>query len=114
MTKYSLSTSDLCSAPKSKIKKFSKPIFWVILLSCVFGSLVLYLAQVNTIASKGFALRDLQRQIATLQLENEKLSVNVVELKSMNELNAKVADLKMVPITTVAYYKNSEQVVARR
>ncbi|KKR07254.1 MAG: hypothetical protein UT32_C0014G0013 [Parcubacteria group bacterium GW2011_GWC2_39_14] len=114
MTKYSLSGSDLCSAPKSKMQRFSKPTMWVVLISCVVGSLMLYLTQVNAIASKGFALRDLQNQIQTLQTENEKLAVNVVELKSMNELNARVAELKMVPITQVAYYKNTEQVVVRR
>jgi len=114
MTKYSLSGSDLCAAPKSKMQRFSKSTMWVVLISCVVGSLMLYLSQVNTIASKGFALRDLQNQIQTLQAENEKLAVNVVELKSMNELNARVAELKMVPINQVAYLDNSEQVVARR
>jgi len=114
MTKYSLTSSDLCLAPKSNLCKFKKPAVWVILISCVLGSLLLYLSQVNNLASKGFALRDLEKQIQKLQLENEKLGVQVVELKSMNDLNVRVADLKMVPINQVAYMNNADQVVARR
>jgi cell division protein FtsB len=114
MTKYSLTSSDLCNAPKSKWCRFNKTVVWVVLLVVLFGSLVTYLAQVNTIASKGFALRDLEKQINVLQMENEKLSVQVIELQAMGALNDKVAELNMVPVNKVVYFNGADQVVARR
>ena len=74
----------------------------------------MYLLQVNAIAAKGFEIRDLESQVNILDEENEKLSVRVVELKAMTELDDKVAELNMVPIDSIVYYDTAGQVVARR
>lgn len=114
MTKYSLTSSDLCSAPKGGIKKCSKTIFGVLFVCLFVGALALYLLQVNSIAAKGFEVRELEQQINELEEGNEKLAVRIIELKTMNELEGKVAQLEMVPIDNMAYYDTTGQVVARR
>ena len=114
MTKYGLTTSSLCSAPKSRLLKCKKPVIWVLLISLLVGALSMYLLQVNAIAAKGFEIRNLESQVNDLNDENEKLSVQVVELKAMNELDDKVAALNMVPIDSMVYYDTTGQVVARR
>lgn len=114
MTKYGLTRSDLCAAPQTRMAKCKKPVFWIFFMSLVIGSLSLYLLQVNAIAAKGFEVRDLERQVNELEEENEKLSVRVVELKAMNGLEEKIAELNMVPIDNMVYYDTAGQVVARR
>jgi len=87
---------------------------WVILVVLFIGSIAMYLFEVNSIAVKGFRVRDLEKQIAELRYENEKLQLQAVELKSMTDLSAKVIELEMVPVEEITYLDTTGQVVARR
>lgn len=114
MTKYSLTKSNLCSAPTGRLSKAKKPIIAVFLLVMLVGALSIYLLEVNNIAAKGYEIRELESQVNEIQEENEKLAVRVIELKSMNELDEKVAALDMVPVDGMTYYDTIGQVMARR
>jgi cell division protein FtsL len=114
MTKYSLTKSNLCSAPTGRLSKAKKPILGVFLMVLLVGALSIYLLEVNNIAAKGYEIRNLEQQVDEIEAENEKLSVRVIELKSMNELDEKVASLDMVPVGDMKYYDSMDQVVARR
>ncbi len=114
MTKFSLSISDLCVENNKKCHKLKKTSFWVLLIGLVVGSLFCYLGQVNSIASKGFVLRDLEREAQSLKAENEKLAVNLVEMRSMNSLKDRVENLGMVSVGQIIYLDGGETVVVRR
>ena len=114
MTKYGFTKSELCSARAGRFSKAGKPVLGVFLMVMLVGALSVYLLEVNNIAAKGYEIRDLEKQVTEIQDENEKLSVRVIELKSMDQLNEKVAALDMVPVETMAYYDTLGQVMARR
>lgn len=116
MTKYSFTKSNLCSAPTGRLSKAKRPILGVFLMVMLVGALSIYLLEVNSIAAKGYEIRNLEEQVDEIQAENEKLAVRVIELKSMNELDEKVAALDMVPVGGMTYYDtmDMDQVVARR
>jgi len=84
------------------------------LLGLILGSIITYLVEVNYIAAKGFQVRDLEKEITLLEEENEKLQVQVVQLKSMTDLSEKVQELGMVPVDKITYFETTGQVVARR
>jgi hypothetical protein len=97
-----------------KLRKFSKPLMVIGLLGLILGSIITYLVEVNYIAAKGFQVRDLEKEITLLEEENEKLQVQVVQLKSMTDLSEKVQELGMVPVDKITYFETTGQVVARR
>lgn len=114
MTKYSFTKNNLCSAPAGRLSKARKPILGVFLMVMLVSALSIYLLEVNNIAAKGYEIRELEKQVNEIQEGNEKLAVRVIELKSMNELDEKVAALDMVPVDSMTYYDTIGQVVARR
>ena len=94
--------------------RYGKTMVWLVLIVCFVSALVVYLLEVNAIASKGYQIREFQKQVDKVKEENEKLSLKVIELSSMSELDSKVQELNMVSIDAVTYYDNTGQVVARR
>lgn len=72
------------------------------------GALVLtfgfwYVAQTNALSAKGFALRDLEKQLAELQIENRRLGVELAELQSLRSLETRLTDINLVPVGQVEY-----------
>lgn len=115
MTKYCQSFSDNFKAPQKKIFiKLGKPMLVGFLFVMVFSSLAIYLFEVNAISTKGFKTRDLENQIEVIKNENEKLSLQIIEMQSMGQLKKRVAGLGMVAATDVVYYSTATEAVARR
>lgn len=78
------------------------------LLNLIVGSLVLviglaYVAEVNRASSKGYQIRDLERAIDTLGVQNEQLEYQVAQKESVDHVTSRLRMLGMVPVETIAY-----------
>lgn len=62
-----------------------------------------YVGQTNALSAKGFALRDLENQLAQLQTENRRLDVELAELQSLRSLEARLPAANLVPVGQVEY-----------
>ena len=73
----------------------------LILLFCACGAL--YLFQVNSIATKGFEVRELEGKIEDLKKEGRKMEIREVELRSMYNIEKASKDLELVESKEVTY-----------
>lgn len=62
-----------------------------------------YLYQVNSIATKGYEIRDLESQIHDLQKESKKMEIREVELRSMDNIEKASQNLNLVNSDQVTY-----------
>lgn len=62
-----------------------------------------YLYQVNTIATKGYEIKEVESRIQELQKENQKLEIREVELKSMYNIEKSMDNLNLVSSPNVSY-----------
>lgn len=72
-----------------------------------------YVAQTNALSAKGFALRDLEKQLTELQIENRRLGVELAELQSLRSLETRLATINLVPVGQVEYVAGATLVVNR-
>lgn len=114
MTKYSQNFRDN-AAPKSRRGlRLNKLVFYCLIGAFIVGLTATYLFQVNSISAKGFQVRDLQKQIADIRDYNDKLQLQLIDLKSSPEITGKIKNLNMVPAEKVAYYDAAGELVARK
>jgi len=99
---------------KSEIKSRTNFIIKMLIIVFLVGSIFLYLLQINSLATKGFKIQKLEQQVNLLQTKNEKLSLQAIKLRSMAELNEKVRNLDMVPISQYSYLESTSTGMARR
>ncbi|MDD2656962.1 MAG: FtsL-like putative cell division protein [Patescibacteria group bacterium] len=78
----------------------------------VFG--VLYILQTTSVSTKGYMISDLERQVAKLEYENRKMDVQIAKLKSMQNLQDRIAKTDLVYVTNVDYLQVLDGAVARR
>jgi cell division protein FtsL len=64
---------------------------------------IIYLAQSNTAATKGYQLKELQKEQQELALENERLEVESSRLRSLDRIKDTAQEKKMVPVDKVKY-----------
>ncbi|KKU08978.1 MAG: hypothetical protein UX09_C0007G0004 [Candidatus Uhrbacteria bacterium GW2011_GWE2_45_35] len=81
---------------------------FLVVVSC---SLV-YVVQVNTSATKGYQIRDLETAINQLQLDNQSMQVKISEIRSMKNIAAKVPMLGMVKAETPVYLSSFPSTVS--
>jgi len=75
--------------------------FVLIIATCMCGAFYLY--QVNSIATKGYEIRDLESQIHDLQKESKKMEIREVELRSMDNIEKASQNLNLVNSDQVTY-----------
>lgn len=73
----------------------------VISLLLVVG--VSYLVQVNSLVTKGYAIKDLENRVDELKKQSNELELQVLDLQSMETVKNKVTQLDMVAIGEVDY-----------
>lgn len=71
-----------------------------------------YIALVNSSATVGFRIADLQHQVATLDQEYKQLLVAKTEAESLAELDTHVEETGMVQVTDRAYVQSTTSVLA--
>lgn len=73
---------------------------------------ILYIWQVNVAATRGFAMRELDRDIAEFQLENERLQMDVARLQSIDSVSSRIKMLGLTEVNRIEYLSPEEGVVA--
>lgn len=115
MTKFNSSyQSEKTTVISSIAKKASRTFLLAVVAVAAGGAIVYYLSQINYISEKGFAMRDLEKQITKLQDENEKLQLRMVELRSMSDLSQRMGELSLVPVGEMTYFDTMGKVVAKK
>lgn len=83
----------------------------VIVLVLLFGAF--YLWEVNDLATKGFEIRDLEKQIQELAKNNKRMQIREVELKSMYNIEKSSRDLNLVSPQNITYLEINGPVAMR-
>ncbi len=71
-----------------------------------------YIWQVNVAATSGYTMRDLDREIATLEHDNERLELEVSRLQSVESVTNRMQMLGLVEIDEVRYVEGGDSAVA--
>ena len=72
-----------------------------------------YLFQVNSLAAKGYELKELQNSLASLQESNKKGRIQEVELMSMYNIEKVTGNLDLVNLSDVTYLEPSGSVAMK-
>lgn len=91
------------------LKNFNQAIFFVIIILLVY-----YIAGVNNLAIKGFALNDLRGQKNKLIEANNKLELKALISSSYFNIKKRVSNLKMVAAGEVSYLTAGVEAVAKK
>ncbi|MFH1047178.1 MAG: hypothetical protein V1738_02645 [Patescibacteria group bacterium] len=84
-----------------------------IFLSGLVSSLFVgYLVLNNQATASGFAVRDLEKQIAVLRDEADRLDLQVVAMQAMNNVEQQVGELGFVPVENLNYISAAPAIVA--
>lgn len=82
----------------------------------IFSSLIIlflaYLVQINSLATKGYVISGLEKQLLTLEKENAYLQSKILSLQTTERLSEKLNDLGMVATSRVEYLEVKQPVVA--
>ena len=90
--------------------RFKKMNFYVIALGIVFG--LLYIWQVNALATVGYEMRDLEVTASELKESNQQLSIQVTEAQSTARIMERLEEMDMVPVGNISYIKKTGSDVA--
>ncbi len=91
------------------LKNFNKALALAIIILSVY-----YVAGMNDLAIKGFALSELKQQKNKLTEANNKLELDAMSISSYGKISERVAGLKMVAVGQVNYINASADSVAKR
>ncbi len=83
----------------------------LILAILVVGAL--YIWQVNLAATAGFTMRDIERDIEEVKMEQKRLDMEVARLQSVESVASRVTMLGLVPAGEVEYIATSDAVALR-
>lgn len=73
---------------------------------------VAYIWQVNEAATRGFAMRDLEREVKALQQDNDRMQMEVARLRSVASVSNRVQMLGLTKVQNIEYVSGGESVVA--
>lgn len=103
------------SVDEKQIKKSSSTVHNVntlLLLTIGFVG-VLYLVQVNSLSTKGYTIKELEKKISETQKEQEVLQMRIVEAQSLGQLQQKIDTLGLIKSERVDYIKPAQIVAVR-
>lgn len=78
----------------------------------VFG--VLYLIQINFLATRGFVMKDLEKQIAFAARENTALNMKILEAQGLGTIQEKIGTLGLVRSERIEYINGQDVGLAAR
>jgi len=96
------------TALKSYTAGFISPVF--IVLACAVFSGLFYIYSVNQTAVKGIEIRNVEKDIAQQQKNNESLKIKEAELKSLYHIEEESKQIDMVNAANVKYLGESPSV----
>ncbi|MEK7632194.1 MAG: hypothetical protein AAB473_00190 [Patescibacteria group bacterium] len=86
----------------------------VLSVGCMLAFGVLYVGQVNSAATKGYAVRALQEKNVELRHERDRLDMQIAKLRSLDSVTARESFLGLKKIDQVSFVKMGTDVVAVR
>lgn len=95
---------------KNKISK--NKYFRISLLVLLMVVAFFYVWQISQVSTQGYHLKDLERQVATLEKTSERLESEAAKLRSLSYIESKVVELGMVKNNTIVYLSNEPDTVA--
>lgn len=96
------------TALKSYTAGFISPVF--IVLACAVFSGLFYIYSVNQTAIKGIEIRNVEKNIAEQQKNNELLRIKEAELKSLYHIEEESKQIEMVNAENIKYVEESPAV----
>lgn len=84
----------------------------VSLVAVLFGAL--YVFQANAFAGRGYEMSNLQRKIADLQSEDQRIQVQIATYRSMKSIEERMQGMSFEPAGTVSYVHLEGGTVASR
>lgn len=106
---------------QTKTKTKTKIIFFYSFNFKIFNAMVFcgviiiffaYLIQVNSLATKGYVISELEKELATIEQEHSNLEARVLSLQMPDTIKEKINNLQMVATKQVDYLKVASPVVA--
>ncbi len=77
------------------------------LLVILIVSSVAYVLKTSSSVALGYQIKGLETTIETLALEQQKMAVEVASYRSMASIEARLAELQMVPVATIKHLGSS-------
>ena len=95
---------------QKKQEKTSKKVSFLFYINCIMAGATIMLAgfyfvQVNAHASQGFALLDIEKEIAELETRNHQLNVQVIQYTSMNSIKERLEGKDFIANTDVEFMR---------
>ncbi len=85
----------------------------VIIIICFISvACLLYLWQVNGLATKGYEIKDLEEKVSELREKNKDLELEITQLRSTERISQAVEKLEMIEVARVEYLKANGTSVA--
>jgi len=94
---------------KARESKFTVSMLAAVLI-CSAG--LLYVFQISGVATKGYEIENYERTLFELQRENQKMLIEVADLKSMDNLENESGKLSAIDYKDIAYITSISSAVA--
>lgn len=96
-----------------RIKESEKVVnYLVMILICAMG--LLYIFQTNDITTKGYDVEKYEKKLSNLQKENQKMAVELADLKSMDNFGDKINRFSAISYKDITYITSSSSIVAMK
>ena len=79
-----------------------------ILAMVLTASALFYFVQVNSISTKGYEIKELEKHVQALKESNKRLEIESSALKSIESIQNEAQSLNLVPSGAVKYLPGSE------
>ncbi len=96
---------------KTTIKGFINPVVLVVILLFIAGAIYLY--SINSSATKGYQVKQVEKEIQDLEKENENLKIKEAELKSLYHIEESSKNLNMEDLKDVSYIEETGPVAMK-
>lgn len=77
-------------------------------------SLIIYLVQVNGLATKGYQIKELEQKIDELKKSSRELEGKSLELQSLSAISGKLKDLNMVESKEALYIHENSRTALKK
>ena len=94
---------------KAKESRFTVSILAVVLI-CAAG--LLYIFQISGVATKGYEIGNYEKMLFELQKENQKMLIEIADLKSMDNLENESKKLSVIDYKNITYVTSISSAVA--
>lgn len=93
-------------------QQINRRTFLFFLIAAIALCFFIYLWQVNSMATKGYKIKDLEGRMSDLKDQNKKLELQVAELRSTARISEKLKELNLVEVAKIEYLTSSGTSVA--